>query len=226
MEGENTLIEDVPILEMEDDDQNDGSDLDDSEHEDTSDYTSGDSNSNTETTKKTRKRGLIRLPKLQTEHTNYGGRKKRVKFDEFGRFAGKYRSQLPSYLGDLVRERVGVSVFNWKKVTKEVKEKLWEEITDTSRKAIVARSKSNYNHRMGRGGYTALREKLMEHEKQIKDGDVKLDPGMDAMTLVFGKENGGFLEGVGTGVTANRYFHIPRTKGSSKEQIADLKFEL
>ena len=66
----------------------------------------------------------------------------------------------------------------------------------------------------------------MEHEKQIKDGDVKLDPGMDAMTLVFGKENGGFLKGVGTGVTANKYFLIPRTKGSSKEQIADLKFEL
>ena len=36
----------------------------------------------------------------------------------------------------------------------------------------------------------------MEHEKQIKDGDVKLDPGMDAMTLVFGKENGGFLKGL------------------------------
>ncbi|CAI9268705.1 unnamed protein product [Lactuca saligna] len=71
-----------------------------------------------------------------------------------------------------------------------------------------------------------MAEKLMEHEKQIKDGDVKLDHGIDVMTIVFGKENGGFLKGVGTGVTTNRYFHIPRTKGSSKEQIADLKFEL
>ncbi|CAI9270808.1 unnamed protein product [Lactuca saligna] len=136
-----------------------------------------------------------------------------------------------------------------------------------STKTIEARSKSNYNHRMGRGGYTGLREKLVnnkvlakdeiplrslmwckgrenkageiedanvklmakklvEHEKQIKYGDVKLDPGMDAMSLVFGKDNGGFLKGVGTGVTASRYFNIPRTKGSSKEQIADLKFEL
>lgn len=143
MEGENTLIEDVPILEMEEEDQYDGSDLDDSEHEDRYDYTSSDSDSNNETRKKTRKRGLTRLPKLRTEHTNSGGRKKRVKFDEFGRFAGKYRSQLPSYLGDLVRERVGVSVFNWKKVTKEVKEKLWEEITrfyeieDSRRKYIM-----------------------------------------------------------------------------------------
>ncbi|CAI9303973.1 unnamed protein product [Lactuca saligna] len=71
-----------------------------------------------------------------------------------------------------------------------------------------------------------MAEKLVEHEKQIKDGDVKLDPGMDAMSLVFGKDNGGFLKRVGTGVTANRYFNIPKTKGSSKEQIADLKFEL
>ncbi|CAI9303971.1 unnamed protein product [Lactuca saligna] len=66
MEGENTLIEDVPILEMEEEDQYDGSDLDDSEHEDRSDYTSSDSDSNNETTKKTRKRRLTRLPKLRT----------------------------------------------------------------------------------------------------------------------------------------------------------------
>ncbi|CAI9260649.1 unnamed protein product [Lactuca saligna] len=97
---------------MEEEDQDDGSDLDDSEHEDTSDYAYSDSDRHTETTKKIRKRGLIRLPKLQTEHTNSDGRKKRLKFDEFGRFAGKYKSQLTSYLGDLVRERVGVSVFN------------------------------------------------------------------------------------------------------------------
>ncbi|XP_042755670.1 uncharacterized protein LOC122196626 [Lactuca sativa] len=138
---------------------------------------------------------------------------------------------------------------------------------DMSTKTIKAHSNSNYNHRMGRGGYTALREKLVnnkvlakdempprslmwckgrenkageiedanvklmaeklvEHETQIKDGDVKLNPGMDAMSLVFGKDNGGFLKGVGTGVTASRYFNIPRTNGSSKEQITDLKFEL
>lgn len=30
-----------------------------------------------------------------------------------------------------------------------------------STKTIEARSKSNYNHRMGRGGYTGLREKLV-----------------------------------------------------------------
>ena len=46
---------------------------------------------------------------------------------------------------------------------------------------------------------------------------------MDAMTLVFGKEKGRFLKGVGTGVTATSYFHIPRNKGSAKQEIKDLK---
>ncbi|CAI9277905.1 unnamed protein product [Lactuca saligna] len=95
-----------------------------------------------------------------------------------------------------------------------------------STKMIEACSKSDHNQRMGRGGYTALREKRVEHEKQIKDAEVKLDPGMDAMSLAFGKDNGGFLKGVGTCVTTSRYFNIPITKGSSKEQIVDLKFEL
>ncbi|CAI9259284.1 unnamed protein product [Lactuca saligna] len=160
MEGENILIEDVPILEMEEEDQYDGSDLDDSEHEDKFDYTSG-----------------------------------------------KYRSQLPSYLGDLVRERVGVSVFNLKNVTKEVKEKLWEEITVNSkviakdemppRSLMWCKGRENKVGEIEDANVKLMAEKLVEHEKQIKDGDMMLDPGMDATT-----------------------------KGSSKEQIADLKFEL
>ncbi|CAI9300305.1 unnamed protein product [Lactuca saligna] len=100
---------------------------------------------------------------------------------------------------------------------------------------------SKYDHRMGRGGYTTLRRKLieenviskeeipprsMEHEKQIKEGQVNFEPVTDATTLVLGKEKGRFLKGVGTGVTYNRYFKVPRSKGSSKEEIKDLKVAL
>ena len=46
------------------------------------------------------------------------------------------------------------------------------------------------------------------------------------MTVVFGKENGSYLKGVGTGVTSTRYFHVPRTKGSSKAVIEKLNFKL
>ncbi|CAI9295960.1 unnamed protein product [Lactuca saligna] len=71
-----------------------------------------------------------------------------------------------------------------------------------------------------------MADKLIEHEKQIKEGQVNVEPGTDAMILVFGKENGRFLKGVGTGVTYNRYFNVPRRKGSSKEEIKDLKVSL
>ncbi|CAI9267121.1 unnamed protein product [Lactuca saligna] len=57
-----------------------------------------------------------------------------------------------------------------------------------------------------------MADKLMEHEKQIKEGQVNVEPGMDAVTLVFGKEKDGFLKGVDTGVTYNRYFNVPRSK--------------
>ncbi|KAL6523050.1 hypothetical protein OROMI_031398 [Orobanche minor] len=236
MEGENTLlIDDATIFQMEED-QDHERNISDSSDEDGSDSNSNDSDGvtdaeqelqNTVTIKKKKKRGLTRLPKLRTAYTNYGGRKRRVKFDQLGRFTGKYKAEFPSFLGDLVREKVGISVFNWKDVKKEVRDKLWEEITtDASGKTKLARKESLYRHRMGQGGYSALREKLMEIEKQINDGELKLDPGTDAMTLVFGKENGGFLKGVGTGVTATRYFHVPRNKGSAKEQIQELKIEL
>ncbi|KAL6536654.1 hypothetical protein OROMI_026235 [Orobanche minor] len=353
MEGENTLlIDDATIFQMEEDQYHERN-ISDSSDEDGSDSNSNDSDGvtdaeqelqNTVTIKKKKKRGLTRLPKLRTAYINSGGRKRRVKFDQLGRFTGKYRAEFPSFLGDLIREKVGISVFNWKDVKKEVRDKLWEEITryyeidetrrkyvmnqlgillqsfrkrlyadhifpnlgkptklakiprryrtillsqehwdkfvthtqsakfkDVSGKTKLARKESLYQHRMGRGGYSALREKLimmnrwgllgvekkviekdemparslmwykarenkagvLEDDnvkviahKLINDGELKLDPGTNAMTLVFGKENGGFLKGVGTGVTATRYFHVPRNKGSAKEQIQELKIEL
>ncbi|CAI9270468.1 unnamed protein product [Lactuca saligna] len=63
----------------------------------------------------------------------------------------------------------------------------------------------------------------MEHEKQIKEGQVNVELGTDVMTLVFGKEKSGFLKGVGTGVTYNKYFNVRRSKGSSNDEIKDLK---
>ncbi|CAI9300035.1 unnamed protein product [Lactuca saligna] len=105
---------------------------------------------------------------------------------------------------------------------------------NVSQWTIKVRKMSKYDHRMGRGGYTTLRRKLieenviskdeipprsMEHEKQIKEGQVNVERGTDAMTLVFGKEKGGFLKGVGTGVTYNKYFNVPCSKGLSKEEI-------
>ncbi|KAL6536900.1 hypothetical protein OROHE_012484 [Orobanche hederae] len=135
MEGENTLlIDDATIFQMEED-QDHERNISDSSDEDGSDSNSNDSDGvtdaeqelqNTVTIKKKKKRGLTRLPKLRTAYTNSGGRKHRVKFDQLGRFTGKYRAEFPSFLGDLVREKVAISVFNWKDVKKEVRDKLWK----------------------------------------------------------------------------------------------------
>ncbi|KAL4583155.1 hypothetical protein LXL04_007720 [Taraxacum kok-saghyz] len=75
-------------------------------------------------------------------------------------------------------------------------------------------------------GVQVIAEKLQEQEQKIKDGELSLDPGEDAMTVVFGKENGSYLKGVGTRVTSTRYFHTPRNKGSSKAVIEELNFKL
>ncbi|KAL4583317.1 hypothetical protein LXL04_007887 [Taraxacum kok-saghyz] len=225
------------------------------------------------------KRGMTRLPRLRTDYTRSDGRKKLVKFDNLGRFSGKYRALFVSYLGDLVRQKVGLRVFSWKAVetggkgetmaTDHIVMKRMGMLLrnfrrkDLSGRTTEARKSLKYTHRMGRGGYKTLTKKLvannviakdeqpsrsllwckgredkhgdikpeakmiadqlMEHEKQIKDGTVLLEPGTDAMTMVFGKDKGGYLKGVGTGVTATTYFHIPRNKGSAKEEIKELK---
>ncbi|CAI9260547.1 unnamed protein product [Lactuca saligna] len=82
-------------------------------------------------------------------------------------------------------------------------------------------------------GYTTLRQKLTE-EKVTSNEEMpprsimwcKGRESTNAMTLVFGKEKGGFLKGVGTDVTYNKYFNVPHRKGSSKEEIKDLKVAL
>ncbi|GJS55193.1 retrovirus-related pol polyprotein from transposon TNT 1-94 [Tanacetum coccineum] len=76
---------------------------------------------------------------------------------------------------------------------------------------------------MGRGGYAHVKEKIIEKkeieqdeeptrgtlwlkgrketEDKIKEGTLQVDQGTDAMTLVLGKEKGGYARGVGSGVT-------------------------
>ncbi|KAL4565178.1 hypothetical protein LXL04_029263 [Taraxacum kok-saghyz] len=99
-----------------------------------------------------RKRGMTRLPRLRTDYTRSGGRKKLVEFDNLGRFSGKYRALFVSYLGDLVRQKVGLRVFSWKAVEPEERVKLWQQITDLSGRTTEARKSMKYTHRMGRGG--------------------------------------------------------------------------
>ena len=45
----------------------------------------------------------------------------------------------------------------------------------------------------------------MDIEAQIKDEGIKIGSDEDALTVVFGKEQGAYLRGVGCGVTPSSY---------------------
>ncbi|GKE15090.1 hypothetical protein Tco_1422667, partial [Tanacetum coccineum] len=65
-----------------------------------------------------------------------------------------------------------------------------------------------------------------ETEDKIKEGTLQVDQGTGAMTLVLGKEKGGYARGVGSGVTYKRYFDLPRSKQAADERILLLESQL
>ncbi|GJR18678.1 transposase, Ptta/En/Spm, transposase, Tnp1/En/Spm-like protein [Tanacetum coccineum] len=221
------------------------------------------------------KRGITRLCKFRREYGKPGGVKLSVTFDALNRISGKHRALFSSFLGDMVREHIGLQILSWKKVGPEARNKLWDEITRyfdvdltvrkllnevpakvKSAKAKMARSKCVFPHTIGRGGYAHVKEKMIEKKEieldeeptrgtmwlkgrvnkdgeyqddeirsvgdkldKIKEGTLQVDQGIDAMTLVLGKENGGYARGVGSGVTYKRYFDLPRSKQAADERI-------
>ncbi|GKD23185.1 hypothetical protein Tco_1224888 [Tanacetum coccineum] len=72
----------------------------------------------------------------------------------------------------------------------------------------------------------SLGDKLKETEDKIKEGTLKVDHGTDAMTVVLGKEKGGYERGVGSGVTYKMYFDLPRSRQASYERILLLQSQL
>nr|GEY40838.1 hypothetical protein [Tanacetum cinerariifolium] len=69
-------------------------------------------------------------------------------------------------------------------------------------------------------------DKLKEADDKIKEGTLNLDDGTDAMTVVFGKENGGYAREVGSGVTYKRYCELPRSRQVTDERIELLQTQL
>ncbi|GJX69549.1 hypothetical protein Tco_0305276 [Tanacetum coccineum] len=151
------------------------------------------------------KRGITRLYKFRREYGKPDGIKLSVTFDALNRISGKHRALFSSFLGDMVREHIGLKIQSWKKVK--------------SAAAKMARSKSVYQHTMGRGGYALVKEKMKETKNNIKEGTLKIDHGTNAMTVVLGKEKGGYARGVGSEVTYKRYFDLPRSREASDERI-------
>nr|GEX69349.1 hypothetical protein [Tanacetum cinerariifolium]GEX70333.1 hypothetical protein [Tanacetum cinerariifolium] len=135
---------------------------------------------------------------------------------------------------------------------------------EKSARGKMARSKNVYHHKMGRGRYVFVKEKMIkikvdeeplrgimwlkgrvnkdgeftddeirslgdklkEADEKIKEGTLNLDDGTDAMTVMFGKENGGYARGVGSGVTYKRYFHLPQSRQATDKRIELLQTQL
>nr|GEW34162.1 hypothetical protein [Tanacetum cinerariifolium] len=75
------------------------------------------------------KRGITRLYKFRMEYGKPGGIKIKVTFDALNRVSGLHRALFLTFLGDLVREHIGLKILSWKKVDKESRDKPWDEIT-------------------------------------------------------------------------------------------------
>ncbi|GJW38814.1 hypothetical protein Tco_0064659 [Tanacetum coccineum] len=184
------------------------------------------------------KRGITRLYKFRMEYGKPGGVKLSVTFNALNRISGKHKTLFSSFLRDMVREHIGLKILAWNKVGSEARDKLWDEITryfdvDLTVKKLVksaagkmVRSKCLYPHTMGRGGYAHVKEQMKETEDKIKEGTLKVDQGTDAITVVLGKEKGGYARGVGSGVTYKRYFDLPRSKQAADERILLLQSQL
>ncbi|GJR80459.1 transposase, Ptta/En/Spm, transposase, Tnp1/En/Spm-like protein [Tanacetum coccineum] len=255
------------------------------------------------------KRGITRLCKFRREYGKPGGVKLSVTFDALNRISGKHRALFLSFLGDMVREHIGLQILSWKKVGPEARNKLWDEITLVMnclgqfllRKDIRRKLRQTYilpnqdtpsklnevpvkyiailkakdwsslklttatrntrwirtcerendrkkkeieldeeptrgtlwlKGRVNKDGeypddeIRSVGDKLKETEDKIKEGTLKVDHGTDAMTVVLGKEKGGYARGVGSGVTYKRYFDLPRSRQASDERILLLQSQL
>ena len=89
----------------------------------------GEDDENNHSNRNIVKRGITRLAKFRREYGKPDGVKVSVTFDALNRLTGKNRALFSSFLGDLVREHIGVRILSWKKVDSEARDKMWDEIT-------------------------------------------------------------------------------------------------
>ena len=92
-------------------------------------YSSSDEENDNQLNRKLSNRGITRLAKFRLQYGHPGQVKHKVTIDALNRVTGLNRALFASFLGDVVREHIGLKVLSWKKVDKESRQKLWDEIT-------------------------------------------------------------------------------------------------
>ncbi|XP_028805060.1 uncharacterized protein LOC114759980 [Neltuma alba] len=74
-------------------------------------------------------RGSTRLPKLAVRHGRI--QKKHVDFDANMNPIGEEKDRFISYIGSVARSKVNILWPNWKSISKETKDRIWEYILQT-----------------------------------------------------------------------------------------------
>ncbi|GJU38557.1 transposase, Ptta/En/Spm, transposase, Tnp1/En/Spm-like protein [Tanacetum coccineum] len=109
---------------------------------------------------------------------------------------------------------------------KMIEKKEIEQDEEPTRGTLWLKGRVNKDEEYQDDKIRSVGDKLKETEDKIKEGTLQVDQGTDAMTLVLGKEKGGYARGVGSGVTYKRYFDLPRSKQAADERILLLESQL
>ncbi|GJX84291.1 hypothetical protein Tco_0335065 [Tanacetum coccineum] len=165
------------------------------------------------------KRGITRLCKFRMTYGKPGSVKLKVTFDALNRVSGLHRALFSSFLGDLVHEHIG-------EISQRSKKKEIEADEEPPRGVMWLKGRLNKDGEFPDEEIRSLGEKLKDADDKIKEGTLNLDDGTDAMTVVFGKEKGGYARGVGSGVTYKKYFDLPRSRQATDERIELLQTQL
>ncbi|KAL0548752.1 hypothetical protein IC582_013220 [Cucumis melo] len=133
------------------------------------------------------------------------GQKLLIQFNEHGQPVGATSKKMQSYIGVCVRQQIPITYNSWKEVPNELKDKIYDCISDYSRIQRERRSKCVYNHHMSRKGYANLFDELDELVATHKNEDILTD-------ALGSKEHGGRVRGVGGFVSQSQYFNTVKGK--------------
>ncbi|GJW79891.1 hypothetical protein Tco_0143866 [Tanacetum coccineum] len=148
------------------------------------------------------KRGITRLYKFRMEYGKLGGIRLSVTFDALNRISGNHIALFLSFLGDMVREDIGLKILSLKKVDSEARDRLWmkscqiagneskeiEPYKEPARGILWLKGRVNKDGEYPDDEIRSVGDKLKEADDKIKEGTLNLGDGTNAMKVVFGKE--------------------------------------
>nr|GEU95250.1 hypothetical protein [Tanacetum cinerariifolium] len=97
------------------------------------------------------------------------------------RISRKHKALFLSFLGDMVREHIGLKILSWKKRYFDVDLSVINLVKSAAVK--MARSKFVYQHTMRRGGYVLVKEKMLNFTSKKKEIEPYEEPARGTLWL-------------------------------------------